>query len=86
MSESGKAHKAEQSELTGLLCVGDTLIVDAGLVVHRYRITRVTKTLAKSMRPSDGYEYTFKREISNNMSHPYERWDTCNYSVERDDA
>jgi len=67
-----------------LLEVGDSLIVTNGLgCVHKYRITRVTKKLAKSLREDDGYEYTFKRHISHDMSHPHQRWNQSVYTVER---
>ncbi|TNC80845.1 MAG: hypothetical protein C9356_12025 [Oleiphilus sp.] len=64
-----------------LLKVGDILVTKTFMGTHKYPITRVTKTLAKSKRKSDGYEYTFKREISDNMSHPCEQWSTTEYNV-----
>ena len=66
-----------------LLEVGDILITETFLGKNRFPITRVTKTLAKSRRDSDGFEQSFKREISFNMSHPYQQWNTVTYSVER---
>lgn len=65
-----------------LLNVGDVLIVKNFLGTSRLKITRVTKTLAKSKR-DDGYEHTFKREISGNMSHPYQPHSCTKYTVER---
>lgn len=65
-----------------LLQVGDTLITNNMLGDKKYPITRVTKTLAMSAR-SNGKEHSFKREISFNMAHPYERWNTTEYRVER---
>ena len=65
-----------------LLEVGDVLITTTCFGSHRFPITRVTKTLAKSKRESDDYEYTFKRRISHDMKHPPERWNTTKYTVE----
>ena len=68
------------SELVG---VGDVIVTKHGLGgVKRYPITRVTKTLAKSKR-EDGRERTFKRVISSNMAHPYEKWNSTSYSVDK---
>ncbi len=69
--------------LDNLLNVGDTVITKTFLGTSRYPITRVTKTLAFSKRESDGFEYTFKRKISWNMSHPLDVWSRTDYSVER---
>ena len=66
-----------------LLQVGDVVITDNMMGVIEYPITRVTKTLAKSRR-NDGYEYTFKREISCSMAHPYQQWNTTKYSVRKE--
>jgi len=64
----------------GLVQVGD-VIVTSHMWDSHYPITRVTKTLAISARERDGYEFTFKREISHNMAHPYEQWNTIKYKV-----
>ena len=66
-----------------LINVGDTLLIKTRLNDQSYKITRVTKTLAMSKRESDGYEYKFKRVISGDMGHPYERWNTSVYRVIR---
>jgi len=63
--------------------VGDVLITKTYLGETRYPITRITKTLAKSKRERDGFEYTFKREISYNMSHPYSPYCAVEYTVEK---
>ena len=63
--------------------VGDTLIVKNWAVNSSYTITRVTKTLCFSKRKKDGYEYKFKREISDNMGYPRERFNQNEYTVIR---
>lgn len=64
--------------------VGDTLEVSNVFGVSRYLITRVTKTLAMAKRAEDGYEHRFKREVSDNMSHPTVRHNNLNkYKVIR---
>ena len=65
-----------------LLEVGDKLHINTGWGVNWFVITRVTKTLAMS-KNKNGHEHKFKREISNDMSHPNERWNTTTYNVER---
>lgn len=67
--------------------VGDLIVTKHGLGgVKRYPITRVTKTLAKSKRAKDGYEHTFKRHVSGDMTHPYQSWNTTSYKVFRPDV
>jgi len=61
--------------------IGDTIKTETYLGVHEYVITRVTKTLAMSLRESDGYEYKFRRVISDNMRHPYFAHDNTSYEV-----
>jgi hypothetical protein len=63
-----------------LLNIGDTVITKSFLGETRFPITRVTKTLAISKRAT--YEHRFKREISHNMSHPYEQYCCVDYRVE----
>ena len=63
-----------------LLNVGDTVITSSFLGDNRFPITRVTKTLAFSKLAT--YEHSFKREISHNMSHPYQAYCCVNYKVE----
>ena len=60
--------------------VGDTLVTKTFMGSIHFTITRVTKTLAKSKR-KDGYEYTFKRRISNHMSYPSQAYDPTTYYV-----
>jgi len=64
-----------------LLEVGDVLVIKNWLRTSEYLITRVTKTLAFSKRASDGFEHSFKRKISWDMSHPHIKWNTNEYSV-----
>ena len=64
-----------------ILHVGDIVVVTTCMSNHEYLITRVTNTLAKSRR-ADGYEHTFKRKISSNMSHPYSN-DKTEYRVKK---
>ena len=68
-----------------LLCVGDVIKVINRFGVGNFPITRVTKTLAFSKR-EDGYERSWKRKISANMSHPYDLWDKSTYTIKRQDA
>lgn len=51
--------------MSGLLEIGDIVIVENYLVRSEYKITRVTKTLALSKRASDGYEHRFYRDTKN---------------------
>lgn len=51
--------------MSGLLEIGDIVIVENYLARSEYKITRVTKTLALSKRPSDGYEHRFYRDTKN---------------------
>ena len=69
--------------MSDLLEVGDTVITKTCFGENRFKITRVTKTLAKSKRGSDGYEHTFKRRISSSMAHPEQSYSLVRYSVER---
>jgi hypothetical protein len=69
--------------MNNLIEVGDIIITETCLSKYRYPITRVTKTLAMSIRKKDRYEYKFKRFISNNMGHPSQRYDNTKYTVER---
>lgn len=64
-----------------LVNIGDTIQTKTFMGVNNFVITRVTKTLAMSKRESDGYEHTFKRLISWNMSHPSQRYNTTEYNV-----
>lgn len=66
-----------------LLNIGDTVITTSFLGENRFRIDKVTKTLAISKRAT--YEHRFKREISHNMSHPYEPYCCIDYRVETGD-
>ncbi len=69
--------------MSDLVEVGDVIVMTNALGgVHRFPITRVTKTLAKSKR-EDGYEYTFKRFISSDMAHPSRAWNTTEYEVQK---
>ncbi len=68
---------------SGLLEVGDKLIIENCFGCNWFRITRVTKTLAISKRRSDGFEFRFKREIELSMAHPRRAFDTSKYTVER---
>ena len=66
--------------------VGDVIVTKHPLGgVHSYPVTRLTKTLAKSKRAKDGYEHTFKRYVSGDMTHPYQSWNTIGYKVFRPD-
>lgn len=64
-----------------LLEVGDVLTVQDALRTVKYKITRVTKTLAFSKQ--SGWEAVFKRGISLNMSHPSSPYDNKTYEVEK---
>jgi hypothetical protein len=65
-----------------LLEVGDTVIVENALVTSKYKITRVTKTLALSKRPSDGYEHRFYRDTKNKgVAYYKDRFDQNTYSI-----
>lgn len=69
--------------MSDLLQVGDVVIYKTFLGVNRYPITRVTKTLALSMR-SDGYEHRFYRDPAKGFHYPKPRWGVSGeYSVER---
>ncbi len=48
--------------MSGILEIGDVVIVENPLGRSEYEITRVTKTLALSKRPSDGFEHRFYRD------------------------
>lgn len=67
--------------------VGDLIVTQTFLGQSKYPITRVTKTLAKSKREDDGYEQTFKRTVSSNLSHPYQgsNWSSTSYEAFRPD-
>lgn len=69
--------------MTDLVQVGDTIVVDTGLGVHHYPVTRVTKTLALSLRESDGYEHRFQRVISSDMNYPKVKWNQQRFRVIR---
>ena len=62
--------------------VGDKVTTTNCFQRSEYVISRVTKTLAKSRR-ADGYEHTFKRHISGNMSHPSQSYCLTRYAVEK---
>jgi hypothetical protein len=64
-----------------LINVGDTLVTETFMGDTYYKITRVTKSLAMSIRDSDGYEYKFKRLIGHDMAHPYSQYNTTKYTV-----
>ena len=69
----------------GLVEVGDILVIDNGWTgATKFKITRVTKTLCKSLRKLDGYEHTYKREISNDMAKPYTQYNRNTYKVYRE--
>ena len=62
--------------------VGDTLVATTSMgSTYKYPITRVTKTLAMSLRPVGDFEYKFKRTISDNMRHPHRDFDLSTYKV-----
>ncbi len=61
--------------------VGDIIQTTSFMGTNNFPVTRVTKTLAMSKRKSDGYEQKFKREISHDMSHPYQQWSTITFNV-----
>lgn len=68
--------------MSDLLEVGDTVIVENALVRSKYKITRVTKTLALSKRPSDGYEHRFYRDTKNKgVAYNKSRFDQNTYSI-----
>lgn len=68
--------------MSNLLEVGDTVVVENCLVRSEYKITRVTKTLALSKRPSDGYEHRFYRDTKNKgVAYHKSRFDRNTYSV-----
>ncbi len=69
---------------SGLLEVGDKLTIENCYGCNWFRITRVTKTLAMCKRPTDGFEFRFKREIGLCMAHPRRLFDTSKYTVERE--
>ncbi len=69
---------------SGLLEVGDKVIIENCFGCNWFRITRVTKTLAISKRRNDGFEHRFKRRISSDMSHPYIAYNQNEYTVERE--
>ena len=68
--------------MTELVEVGDAIQIRTLFGQEKkYTITRVTKTLAISLRDSDGYEYKFKRLIGCDMAHPYQAWNRTEYKV-----
>ena len=69
--------------MTELLRVGDELTIKWAGTTATYLITRVTKTLAMSMRKDGKREDVFKRTLSSNMSHPYQSYPPFQYSVLR---
>ena len=70
--------------MTDLLEVGDIVVVENYLVKSEYKITRVTKTLALSKRPSDGYEHRFYRDTKNKgVAYHKHRHDQNTYSIIR---
>lgn len=71
--------------MSDLVNVGDVIICKTDFGTKKYPVTRVTKTLAMSIR-DDGFEYRFKRKISSNMAHPYVEWSRNRYSVERGES
>ena len=63
-----------------LLSVGDFLETKHAFGGSRYKITRVTKTLALSKR-EDGFEHRFTRSVSFNMSKPCDVWSMTRYKA-----
>lgn len=68
-------------EITDLLEIGDIVIVENALVTSKYKITRVTKTLALSKRESDGYEHRFYRDTKKGVAYQKHRFDQNTYSI-----
>lgn len=73
-------------KMSKLIEVGDTLIADTGLTRYRYKITRVTKTLALSKRADDGYEHRFYRDASRGFTYPQTPRCLTKYTLIRGDA
>jgi hypothetical protein len=70
--------------MSNLLELGDTLVVSTMHSERKHKITRVTSTRAMSTGfKLSGGESVFKREISMNMSHPYESYPPATYKVIR---
>ena len=68
--------------MTDLLEIGDIVVVGTMLGKSEYKITRVTKTLALSKRPSDGYEHRFYRDTKNKgVAYHKSRFDQTTYSI-----
>lgn len=71
--------------MTDLLEIGDIVVVENCLVRSKYKITRVTKTLALSKRESDGYEHRFYRDTKNKgVAYHKGRFDPNTYSIIKD--
>ena len=66
-----------------LVEVGDIILIKTAFGSHKRLITRVTNTSSLSLRESDGYEYTYQREVSWDMGKPKEGWNTLDYTVFR---
>jgi len=66
-----------------LLQVGDMVEKETFIQTRKFLITRVTKTLAKSLRDSDGFEHTFRRVVSSNMGYPGQQWTSAQYRAYR---
>jgi len=65
---------------TGLVEIGDNIFIKQPGSMSTFTITRVTDTLAYSKK-SGGSEDVFKREISDNMGHPVQRFNVAEYIV-----
>ena len=68
--------------MSGLLEIGDIVVVENCFVRNEFKITRVTKTLALSKRASDGYEHRFYRDTKNKgVAYYKHRFDQNTYSI-----
>lgn len=67
--------------ISGLLEVGDHILVDNGLFKYQLTISRVTKTMAFAISAyNPTYEYKFKRIINSRVKPLHrERWNTTSY-------
>ena len=71
--------------MTDLLEVGDTVIVENAFVKSKYKITRVTKTLALSRLNSEGSERRFYRDTKKKgVAYPKRKFDKNTYSIIKD--
>lgn len=70
---------------SGLVSPGDVVVTKTFMGELKFTITRVTKTLAIARVKNAAREFVdikFKRQISHNMSHPYEQFCLTEYRVE----